>query len=76
VFFRNFKLVKFVKLELKNFKNDFFSWGVSIARSWKKSSDCYTYLAPMSNQKYRRKIKILCFISGNLQPDLAKSSLG
>jgi hypothetical protein len=42
----------------------------------KKSSDCYTYLAPMSNQKYRRKIKILCFISGNLQPDLAKSSLG
>jgi hypothetical protein len=29
------------------------------------------YLVPISNQKFRRMIKNLCFISG-LQPDLAK----
>ncbi len=74
MFFRNFKLVKFVKSELKNFKNDFFLGEFQLQEVGRKSSDCYTYLAQISNQKYRRKIKILCFISGNLQPDLAKSS--
>jgi hypothetical protein len=74
VFLRNFKLVEFVKLELKNFKNDFFLGEFQLPEVGRKSSDRYTYLAPISNQKYRRKIKILCFISGNLQPDLAKSS--
>jgi hypothetical protein len=64
-----------VKLELKNFKNGIFLGEFQLPEVGKnKSSDCYTYLAPISNQKYRRKIKILCFISGNLQPNLAKSS--